>query len=74
MRRLIVTLSLSTVLTLGLVGVAFGHTGDGDPCATTAAGHSAYAHHHIVVLAHDQGLGAGGHIPGEHMGYHGLCG
>ncbi len=73
MRRLIATLSLSTVLTLGLVGVAFGHT---DPCGTTttAAGHSAYAHHHIVVMAHDQGLGAGGHIPGKHMGYHGLCG
>jgi len=37
-----------------------------------APGHSDYAMAHIVPLAHEGMLGAGGHIPGEHHGYS-LC-
>jgi uncharacterized low-complexity protein len=48
----------------------------GDPCVSNEEhrGHSAYAHHHIVVEAQAGNLGAGGHKPGEHRGYAGLCG
>ena len=38
----------------------------GDP------GHSDYAKHHIVALAHEGALGNGGHKPGHHRGYS-LC-
>jgi len=43
------------------------------PCTDIGApGHSDYAMAHIVPLAHEGMLGAGGHIPGEHHGYS-LC-
>lgn len=74
MRRLLLAGAAALALSVGAVFPALAHTGIGDPCVTTAPGHSAYAMHHIVVLARDQGLGSGGHIPGFHMGYHGLCG
>ena len=44
------------------------------PCEDLGPGESTYAQHHIVPLATTGELGAGGHIPGEHMGYAGLCG
>lgn len=37
--------------------------GDGKPSGRE------YAAHHIVPLAHAQGLGAHGHIPGSHQGF-----
>ncbi len=49
----------------------------GDPCVSDEAhpGHSAFAHHHIVLVAQAGNLGAGGHNPGrEHQGYAGFCG
>ena len=73
MRKKIAT-ALTVAMTSALmVGApAFAHQA---PCEETAGpGHSEYAKHHIVPLAKAGGLGAGGHIPGEHHGYAGLCG
>ena len=40
------------------------------PCAPgTEPGHSEFARHHIVPLAQQGMLGAGGHIPGTHHGF-----
>lgn len=77
MRRLAV---LAVVVAGALIGAPAsvgqipGH--EGDPCASneTHVGHSAYALHHVAVEAQEGNLGAGGHIPGEHQGYAGLCG
>ncbi len=77
MRRLAV---LAIVVVGALIGAPAsagqipGH--EGDPCVSneTHPGHSAYALHHVAVTARAGGLGAGGHIPGEHFGYAGLCG
>jgi hypothetical protein len=44
------------------------------PCEPLGPGHSAFARHHVVPLAQERGLGAGGHVPGTHRGYAGLCG
>jgi hypothetical protein len=74
MRKTVAALLAAAGLALALSGPVAAHTGTGDPCAETAPGHSAYAMHHIVVLAQAGALGAGGHLPGEHQGYAGLCG
>jgi hypothetical protein len=73
MRRLAVWAIVVTAFAVSPAGVA---QHPGDPCASDAthAGHSAYAHHHIVVEAQAGNLGAGAHVPGTHMGYAGLCG
>ena len=74
MRRLAL---LAVVVGGALVGAPAGFAQHvGDPCISDEAhvGHSAYAHHHIVVEAQAGNLGAGGHIPGSHQGYAGLCG
>ncbi len=43
------------------------------PCEDAGGpGHSDYAQGHIVPLAQNGALGAGGHIPGSHQGYS-LC-
>jgi hypothetical protein len=40
------------------------------PCNDSGApGNSDYARHHIVPLATDGSLGAGGHVPGTHHGF-----
>ena len=74
MRKMIAALLAAAGLALVLSGPASAHTGLGDPCAETAPGHSTYAMHHIVPLADEGDLGAGGHVPGFHQGYAGLCG
>ena len=67
------TVAMMSVLMVG--APAFAHQA---PCEETVGpGHSEYAKHHIVPLAQQQGLGAGhegGHVPGHHQGYAGLCG
>ncbi len=74
MRRIIAS-GLGALFLLGsLVGGAAAHTappcndadGDGSPSGRE------YAAHHIAALAHEQGLGSGGHIPGAHRGFS-LC-
>ena len=53
---------------LGTAAPALAH--DAGPCEDTAdPGHSEYAAHHVVALAHDGALGSGGHNPGDHQGY-----
>ena len=74
MRTLLVGLLLGVGLTLGALAPVSAHVGHGDPCAETGRGHSAYAHHHVVPTAQEGELGNGGHKPGSHRGYHGLCG
>ncbi len=75
MRKKIAAALSFTVMSALMVGTpAFAHVGHGNPCDEGAPGHSAYAKHHIVPLAQEGNLGAGGHKPGEHHGYAGLCG
>jgi hypothetical protein len=45
-----------------------------DACTDPAPGHSEYAQTHVAPLAQEGELGAGGHVPGHHQGYAGLCG
>ncbi len=72
-RRLAVL--LAAAMMLATAAPAFAQGGHpGDPCTEEDhPGHSAYAQHHIVPLAHDQELGQE-HKPGSHQGYAGLCG
>ena len=69
MRRFLI----AVVIGLGLVGGAAGGPAvahNAGPCGQTdEPGHSEYAKHHVVALAHEGKLGAGGHNPGEHRGY-----
>ena len=74
MRTVLAALLLGLGLALGALAPTAAHVGHGDPCAETGRGHSAYAHHHVVPLAKEGELGAGGHVPGSHRGYRGLCG
>jgi hypothetical protein len=70
--KLAVALAFAMISALTLGAPAFAHQA---PCDDTLGpGHSEYAKHHVVPLAQDGGLGAGGHKPGEHHGYAGLCG
>lgn len=72
MRKRLIAVVLGLGLAVGSVaGSVAAHIAG--PCvATEEPGHSEYAKHHIVVLAHAGDLGAGGHVPGEHQGYS-LC-
>ncbi len=71
-KRVTYALAVSAVSALLVGAPAFAHQA---PCEETAGpGHSEYAKHHVVPLAKAGELGAGGHKPGEHHGYAGLCG
>ena len=59
-------------MTVAMAAPAFAHQA---PCeAALGPGHSEFATHHVVPFATTGELGAGGHIPGGHHGYAGLCG
>jgi hypothetical protein len=71
-KKLATAFALAVVSAFTIGAPAFAHQA---PCEETAGpGHSEYAKHHVVPLAKSGELGAGGHIPGEHHGYAGLCG
>ena len=70
-KTLLVAVLLGLSLALGSLTPVAAH--QGDPCAEDDPGHSAYAQHHIVDHAKKGELGHGGHKPGEHRGYAGLC-
>lgn len=71
MRKLAISIIAGALLTLGAAAPAFAH--DAGPCNDSGGpGNSDYAQHHIVAAAHEQELGAGGHIPGSHQGFS-LC-
>ena len=71
-RKFVFALAVTAVSALLVGAPAFAHQA---PCEETAGpGHSEYAKHHIVPLAKAGELGAGGHTPGAHHGYAGLCG
>jgi hypothetical protein len=74
-KKIAYTLAVSAVSVLMAAAPAFAQGGhEGDPCnAEGHPGHSEYAQHHIVPLAHEQELGQE-HKPGSHQGYAGLCG
>lgn len=73
-KRLILVVVLALLVTMVAVMPAFAHSaapcndtdGDGQP-----SGHE-FAAHHIVPLAQEGMLGAGGHVPGSHHGFS-LC-
>jgi hypothetical protein len=69
MRKRLIAVVIGVGLAVGsLAGPAAAH--DAGPCgATVDPGHSEFAIHHVVALAHDGELGAGGHAPGAHQGY-----
>ena len=68
-RRIIAVLVLALMLALTFSAPAYAHN-----CPAGDETNAVYAQHHIVPLATTGGLGEGGHIPGEHMGFAGLCG
>ena len=78
-RRLTTWLAMVVMTVMLLAAPAFAQGGghEGEICeAPDHPGHSEYAKHHIVPLAHadDERLGQD-HKPGkEHRGYAGLCG
>ncbi len=71
MRRLLLALLFALTTVLGTAGSSMAHQA---PCEDLGPGHSTFARHHVVPLAQGGMLGAGGHTPGEHKGYAGLCG
>ena len=67
----VAALLLGGGLALGALAPAGAHQA---PCDDALGpGHSEYARHHIVPFAQTGELGHGGHIPGEHQGYHNVC-
>lgn len=61
----------AAAFTLASAATAAAHSAP--PCNDSGGpGHSDYAAHHIVALAHESGLGDSGHKPGSHQGYS-LC-
>ena len=70
MVRYFVALLVGIAFTVAAVRPAAAHS----PCEAQGPGHSGYAQHHIVLLAHEGELGADAHIPGAHQGYAGICG
>ena len=69
--RVLLGVAAATAFTLASAVPAVAHTAP--PCNESGGpGHSDYAAHHIVALAHEGGLGDGGHKPGSHQGYS-LC-
>ena len=72
MRKYLVAVLVGLLLTLGVARPAAAHQA---PCEDALGpGHSEFAKHHVVPLARAGALGAGGHTPGEHRGFAGLCG
>ena len=72
MRKRLLVLLMGLLMVAMSASPAFAHQA---PCEETAGpGYSEYAKHHVVPLAKTSELGAGGHMPGEHHGYAGLCG
>ena len=73
MRRKFVSALAVSAVSAPMVGApAFAHQAPSEE--TAGPRHSEFAQHHVVPLAKEGGLGAGGHKPGEHHGYAGLCG
>ena len=70
-KKIVAALTFATMSALLVGAPAFAHQA---PCDESGPGHSSYAQHHVAALAKEGGIGAGGHIPGEHRGYAGLCG
>ncbi len=71
-KKMATALAFAVVSALTVGAPAFAHQA---PCdEAVGPGHSEYAQHHVVPIAQAGELGAGGHIPGEHHGYAGLCG
>ena len=75
MRRLLRAFLIASVVALATALPIGAHQAPcGDPLEPEP-GFSEYATHHVVPLAQERLLGAGGHIPGvEHRGYAGICG
>ncbi len=71
MRNALIALVAAGLIALASAVPAFAHQ---DPCGGSTPGHSSYALHHVAPLAREGGIRAGEHLPGEHMGYAGLCG
>jgi len=71
MKKKMIVLSLVLILSLAIASPAFAH--NAGPCNDTNGDGSAsgqeYAEHHIVALATEGMLGAGGHVPGAHRGF-----
>lgn len=59
--------------TLALAAAAPASAHQAGPCTPSGSdpGHSEFAQHHIVPLAQEGALGAGGHLSGTHMGFGG---
>jgi hypothetical protein len=75
MRRILLLVTVALVMAAMMVVMAMPAFAHQAPCDDTLGpGHSEYATHHVVPFATTGALGAGGHIPGEHHGYAGLCG
>jgi hypothetical protein len=71
-KKMATALAFAVVSALTVGAPAFAHQA---PCEEDEGpGHSEYAKHHVVPLAKEGELGSGGHKPGEHHGYAGLCG
>ncbi len=66
-KALIIAPVAAAAFALGTAAPASAH--DAGPCGGDGPGHSDYAAHHVVALAHAGALGSGGHNPGEHQGY-----
>ena len=64
MRRTISALLAALALAGLTASAALAH--DAGPCSGTARD---YAAHHVVFQAQAGTLGAGGHVPGSHMGF-----
>jgi hypothetical protein len=77
-KKLALLLVAAMMSVLMVCAPAFAQPHEGHLCeAPNHPGHTEYTEHHIVLLAQEQGLGAGhegGHVPGHHQGYAGLCG
>lgn len=72
MRKALIALATAVLLALATALPTVAHQ---DPCGETtpAPGHSAYALHHIAPFAKTHIIPFE-HLPGDHMGYAGLCG
>ena len=68
-RRIIAGLVLAMMAALMFSGPASAHN-----CPEEGETNAVFAEHHIVPLATTGELGEGGHIPGAHQGFAGLCG
>jgi len=67
-KALLLTPVAAAAFALSTASPASAH--DGGPCGDSGGpGHSDYAAHHVVALAHAGTLGNDGHNPGDHRGY-----